>query len=947
MSRHKTVAVAVAVAVAGAFAPAPAEAYPTEYESEEEATGHAPADLPLRPVPPRLHEQRGPQRAPIVRRLWREDDGGPRPLKGSLTGASIYLSPGHGWTYSSGSWGTQRPNLFSIVEDLSNADAIGQYLVPLLLNAGALVVPVREIDQQTEMVILDNDDGAKLPKRGKYSESGNTSLISTSSLKAWGHPTLPMTGSVNPFALGSNRLIKTSATETARATFALNVPADGHYHVYISFSMYKARPTDARFKVVHPGGTTTFLVNQRRHGGTWVLLGRFYFQKGTNEKRGAVVVSNQSADSGSYLSVDAVRLGGGLGLMDRGGGVSSFSRADECSRYHAQFAGAPTSVYNYSTSSDRTDDVGTRSRFADWVHAPGEPAIYFSHHSNAGGGQGTSSFIYGPNKPNGTYQPTSTTIALGGEKLVKAVHPQIVSDIRAAWDPNWKDRKMQSAYFGELSNSHQDEMASMLLEIAFHDLKADTDALKETAFRRLYARSIYKGISKYFADKAGKAPVYLPEPPRELRARVTGKGQVTLSWAAPKSGGVLGHAATSYRVYRGSQGYAFDNGADTAGKLSLVLKGLKQGAVTYLRVTAVNAGGESLPTPTLAVMPPAGGAKVKALLVTASDRAAADMNPRITYKKINTVDRLFAPRINSGDYLVLHGRALAGTKIVGFDAASGDAVEQGRVNPASYALVIWQAGRGVTGGRGLSAKARAALDKAVKAGASLVMSGARISRTLGGAGAAAADKAFLGSALGAAHGSSAATYTSVSATSAGVFKGLSPWSLATLTTGPYQVGAPDSLKAAGGGGLAAQYKAGVGAATQLNKAGRCGVLLGFPLEGVLPATRQGQLMGRLVSYCLGGTTPPKDGSVPNPDGPRLDGGGPAPDLPTGKKDGKLPHKDGQPLPGDGPTPGADSGALELILYGGCGVGGPGRPGAGAALLLLLLGLLVTRRRSVG
>ena len=913
----------------------------TEWTSAEEARGYVDADLPLRPVPPRLHEQPGPLRTPIVRRLLRETDQGARSLTGSLTGASVYLSPGHGWVYSSGSWSTQRPNLYSINEDLSNSDGVGQFLVPLLLNAGAHVVPVREIDPNTNMVILDNSDGAKSPARGKYSETGNSTLIGDSTLKGWGHPTLPLTGSTNPFQLGGNRLIQTTATETARATFVLNVPADGHYHLYVSYSMYSGRPSDARYRVVHPGGTTTFLVNQRRHGGTWVLLGRFYFQKGTDEKKGAVVVSNQSADSGSYVSADAVRLGGGLGLTDRGSGVSTFSRADECSRYHAQFSGAPTSVYDYSTSSDRTDDVGTRSRFADWVHAPGEPAIYFSHHSNAGGGQGTSSFIYGPNAPNGTYNPTATTIALGGEKLVKAVHTQVVSDIRAGWDSNWKDRKMQSAYFGELSNSNQDEMASMLIEIAFHDLKADTDALKELSFRRLYARAIYKGITKYFADKAGKAAVYLPEPPTAISARASGAGQVTVSWSAPKSGGVLGHAATSYRVYRGEQGYAFDNGSDSGGKTSLVLKGLKAGVVHYLRVAAVNAGGESLPTPTLAVKVPAGGATAPALLVSASDRADAAMNPQVTYTKLKTVDRLFIGRINSEDYLVQHGRALAGTKLAGFDACTGDAVEGGAVNPGGYKLVVWQAGRGVKGGDGISAKARAALDKAATAGVSMIISGARVARTLGGTGADSADKAFLAR-LGATFGAASSLYTGASALSGGALAGVQPWTLGTLTSGPYEVGIPDTVKAAGGGGsLTAQYKAGMGAATQQRaKTGPCGVLLAHPLEATLPAARHGQILSRLVTYCLP-STPSPDGA-PAPDGPLLDGSVPGPD--TSRKDGKALAPDGKTVPQ------ADGAALELVLYGGSGCAvHPGTPPSwapywAAALLLILL---VTRRRLVG
>ncbi len=848
--------------------------YPTEFTSEEEARGYLPRDLPLKPVPPRRYEPRGPQTVPIVRRVLRDDDAGPVVHQGSLSGVSVYVSPGHGWTYtSSNGWGTQRGNTHGLVEDLSNVDMVGEFLVPLLLRAGALVIPVREIDPNPNMVILDNSDGNKHPARGKYIESG--AGFSSSTIKGWGHPTLPMTGSTNPFQLGGNRLVLTSTKQTATATFVPNVPAAGYYNVHVSHSMYTGRPSDARITVVHPGGKTAFLVDQRRQGGTWVLLGRFYFDKGTNEKTGAVVLSNQSKDAGSYLSVDAVRLGGGAGLMDRGGGTSKYPRADECSRYHAQFAGAPSSVYNSSSGSDRTDDVSTRSRFADWAHAPGEPAVYISHHSNAfkGTARGTSTFVYGKNPVDGSYKPTSTTLALGSDKLAFAVHNQMVADIRALWDSKWQDRKVHSAYFGELNTSNQDEMAATLLETAFHDNVTDAGALKEARFRRIVARAVYKGIVKYFADKNGGAAHYLPEPPRRVVARSTGAGKVTVSWTAPASGGGLGHPATGYRVYRGRHGFAFDNGADVKAT-SLTIGGLTPGQVIYLRVASTNKGGESLPSPTLAVGVAPSAKAAPALLVTGADRWDSEMNLRLTYAKVKTVDRLVVERVNDGTQLVQHGRALASAKAV-FDACTHDAVDSGAVTPSSYKLVIWQGGRGLTGKKGLSAASRAALAKAATGGTSLIMSGTLLARTLGGAGAAAADKSFLSGGLHAGFSSASTTHNKVTAKAGSALAGLQPWSLATHLTGPYDVQTPDVVTPSGGA-LAAEYAPGQGAATQWADSKRCAVLLGFPLEGVVPASRQAELMGRLVKYCKITMPKPPDGSVTPPDGPTQpsDGGPP-------------------------------------------------------------------------
>ena len=46
------------------------------------------------------------------------------------------------------------------IEDHNNAEAVDQYLIPYLENAGATVIPVRERDWNAARVIVDNDDGA-------------------------------------------------------------------------------------------------------------------------------------------------------------------------------------------------------------------------------------------------------------------------------------------------------------------------------------------------------------------------------------------------------------------------------------------------------------------------------------------------------------------------------------------------------------------------------------------------------------------------------------------------------------------------------------------------------------------------------------------------------------------------------------------------------------------
>jgi hypothetical protein len=914
---------ALTLSVIASLWTAPVAAYPTEFRSEAEARGHLPQEPPLPPVPPRPAELHAPQTTPIVRRL-RPGSDGPRVAAGALSGKSVYLSPGHGWYYSSG-WHTQRGNVLGVVEDLSNADGVDEFLVPYLLNAGALVVPVREIDPTTQMVILDDSDGIQSPARGRYVETGSGAAFIASTTKGWGHPPTTITGTTNPFLLGTDRLLKAAPIETARATFALAVPQAGFYNVYLAYAMSSTRASDAHVIVVHPGGRTELLVDQRRMGGTWLLLGRFYFDAGTDDKRGAIVVTNESQDVGSTISVDAVRIGGGLGLLDRGGGASKQARADECCRYHAQFVGAPSTVYDASTGVDNTDDVSCRSRLAQWLHAVGEPAVFVSHHSNAfdGTDRGTESYIYGPNAPDGSYQPTAAALALGSDKLAKAVHDQVVADLRGGFEPGWTDRKLKSAYFGEINPAYQNEMPSMLIEIAFHDEKTDIAALKEARFRRLVARAITKGIVKYFAAKDGTVAVFSPEPPTAVVARGTGAGDVTVSWSPPPTGGPLGSPATSYRVYRGGHGYAFDEGSDTRGQTSLTLTGLAPGQIVYLRVTATNDGGESLPSPTLAVSPSATG-HAPLLLVAGFERFDAAMNLKPVYPIVGATDRLFIDRINNGTYLVQHATAVAPTTYA-FDSCTHDAVG-GAVSLAAYRLVLWQGGKGVTPDAALSANARQTLEQAHAAGVSLVLSGSTIART--SSAGSVDDQLFLGSSLHASFLGVAGAPGKI-APQIGVLEGLTPWELSTADVAPYDVQLPDGVAPIGAAASAASYQGGDGAIVvhRVGPGRPCTVLLGFPLETIVPAERQAQIVARLVDYC----------PVAPPPGPIADAA-PAPDIVA--PDASIPDA-ARPVDAI-----ADHGDQSAPASTGCGCEVARAPMAPLAASIVVLGawLLALRRR---
>jgi N-acetylmuramoyl-L-alanine amidase len=457
--------------------------------------------------------------APAVTRGLSGSHHGGAPLAGKV----IYVSPGHGFYWSDpsvlGRWATQRGVTYGVVEDFVNAEAVAHYLVPLLINAGATVFTMRETDRQANRVIVDAEAGgtSSTDGGGAYEEFGSWQ---DSTVPGYRAGLGPITGAANPHTRGKNRVaVTTAGSNPAEARFTPLIPADGQYAVYVTFTQDPSRARDARYLVRHAGGESQVTVNQERHGSTWVLLGSWRFSKGQDPARGSVsLIAASALEPGDFVSADAVRFGGGQGEIVRGDGsgpgagpTSGRPRWEECSRYAIQSNGAPETVWNPS-SDDHADDVTARSRYAAWQNEPGEDAVYVSWHTNApDGGRGTSSFVYGPNPPNGDYQFTGTA---GSDSLANLLQDEIVNDIRASFVPTWQDRGVFSAYFGELNPSHNSEMPAALVEAAFHATEADASELREPRFRFVLARAFQQAIVKYFATRDGLPARLLPDPPR-------------------------------------------------------------------------------------------------------------------------------------------------------------------------------------------------------------------------------------------------------------------------------------------------------------------------------------------------------------------------------------------------------------------------------------------------
>lgn len=754
---------------------------------------------------------------------------------GALAGKTVYVSPGHGWAhYVDLGWRTQRGNTNSIVEDFVSAEAVGYYLVRHLRNMGAHVVPVREIDPNPNLSIVDDADPGFAVEGVSVAQGG----------AGYARIPTPVTGQENPFLSGTDRVLTTSAEATGEVSWTFDVPETGAYNVYVGYVQDPSRAGDAHYVVRHAGGETHFRVDQRRHGQTWVWLGRFFFEAGTSPALGSVALLDDSATPGATLSADVARIGGGTSVIARGGGATGFPMFETAARYYAQLAGAPSSVWD-NAGADNNDDVGTRSRFAAWDHEAGEDAVYIAWHTNAPNpGRGTSAYAYSPNPPNA---PLSAFTGVPGSlELMDAVHDEILGDLRAAWDAGWSDRGQHTAYFGEVNPNHNPEMPSVLFEIAFHDTPADAAELREPRFRYLATRAMAQGVARYFAQRDGQALVLPPEPPSAPRF-VQGDGGLVVAWDPPAIDAAGGDAPTAYRVYLSQDGYAFDDGREVAGtELAIDDAG---GAPLYARVTAVNEGGESFASEVVGARRAPGG-QAQVLVVNGYTRLAGSQLLSSDYSGngIGVVQRGLVDRINDGSYVARYGAALEGAGI-SFDSAHADAVAAGLVALDGYDAVFWGLGEESSGDAPLDAAERPLLDAYLAAGGKLWVSGSEMAWALGEQGTPE-EQAFLRDVLHVSFGADDADTYAIAATPGGLFDGLAALSFADLGPGGYDAEYPDVLLPAADGAEALAYGGGTGGAAavwwQDPASGAAVLVFGFPFEVVEGAEPRTALVERIA-----------------------------------------------------------------------------------------------------
>lgn len=577
--------------------------------------------------------------------LRRNVSAASQPSNQSLAGRHIVVWASHGQLYDNKNrmlWQWQRPRMFTTVEDMFTMSFVNMYLIPMLENAGAIVFNCRERDFQVNEVVVDDGDVASRSSssagfRTTAARKGNSFV--TTSTKGFGSGHTPYADGVNPHALGTTRMARTAAAASASAWWTPEIPEEGVYAVYVSYASLPASAPDAHYTVHHAGGATSFLINQQMAGNSWVYLGSFHFAAGSDSRSGSVELSNESATAGTVVSADAVKFGGGMGNIQRGGKVSGFPRYAEGARYWLQYCGVdPKLVWAFSSiaGEEYTEEYISRSEYGNYlVGAPRGPRadrnfpglgvpldLSFAMHTDAGITTGIAGTLLLYNSRGGDRQkqfPDGRDRLLCRD-LADLIQTQIVDDLRAQYCSSWSRRALQD---GNLAESRQPNFPAALLELLSHQNYDDMKFGLDPQFRFDVARAIYKGMLRFLATEYSFIPVVQPLPPDHLKVQTLGPDAIRVSWQVVRDPLEPSAQPAGYVVYCRQDNGGFDNGTRVDGeeKTYVDVPVANPGTILSFRVTAVNAGGESFPSETLSACIGEAGAP-RAIIVSGFTRLA-------------------------------------------------------------------------------------------------------------------------------------------------------------------------------------------------------------------------------------------------------------------------------------------------------------------------------------
>ena len=553
-------------------------------------------------------------RRPLVSALGSEWLG--RGLSGRHN--ALWQSHGRYFEPDENLWKWQRATMMQTVEDLYTQSYVLPFLIPMLENAGAVVMTPRERDTQVREVICDNDPAYQGKRSeterlsGKFREHGSWEDAGTGFADAQA----TYTGYDNPFRMGTARKARLSrdGSEQAYTVWTPKIPVRGRYAVYVSYKTLPESTDAAHYTVRHLGGKSEFTVNQQLGGGIWVYLGTFEFDAGDD---GCVILSNDVPEGitakGSVITADAVRFGGGMGKVARGTGdgeptTSGLPCYTEGALYSMQFSGIDMHLMD-EWEREYTKEYAGRSV---WVKKAGVPFdLSLAFHSDAGLTQDGTTVgtlaIYTYKDKKTTRDPGKTTYSNGEDRMngrifAGMVQDQVVEAVRKDFDSKWNRRQLWNRNYSE---TRSPGIPAMILEILSHQNFDDMQYGLDPTFRFTVSRGVYKGILKYLSSRYGCAYTVQPLPVEGFSALIDSTSQAVLSWKPVTDKLEPTAKPKGYILQTRVDGGSFDEGVPVEftkdGSYCRTTVPVRKGHIYSWRIIAFNDGGRSFPSETLSL----------------------------------------------------------------------------------------------------------------------------------------------------------------------------------------------------------------------------------------------------------------------------------------------------------------------------------------------------------
>ena len=559
---------------------------------------------------------------------WVTNTSRPYSAKQGLDGKHIALWGSHGQYYHqpTESWRWQRAKVWSTVEDLYTTSYTMPFLVPMLENAGAVVVQPRERDIQTHEEIVDNTQAMS---NGQWTLGQGA---------GWATPERPLLEGENPFTFGSYATEATGNKVKGELRYTPSLP-EGEYAVYVSYKTLPNSTSKAQYTVVHKGQKTTFAVNQKMGGGTWVYLGTFAF----DGDRANNYVSVAAVGNGKeVVTTDAVKFGGGMGSVARykqpnsyenvpsskelpeGDAViidsvellanqanavtSGLPRYIEAARYWMQYSGIPDSIYNYTDSkNDYVDDYASRGIWVNYLaggsaanpnqlglNVPLHASLAF--HTDAGVRDeivGTLLIYKDHDDEQCKNYPNGKSRVLNRD-LADYMQTQIVEDMRAVYAPEWTRRQLDNSSYAEVRHP---KVPAVLLELLSHQNMTDMKYGLDPGVRFTISRAMYKSFLRFIHEQYGTEYVVQPLPVNSMEMRMESglstpdTKSIKVTWAPTNDPLEATAKPTYYIVYTRQNDGDWDNGVRvTTNEYTFTPD---KGTRYDIRVAAGNAGGLS------------------------------------------------------------------------------------------------------------------------------------------------------------------------------------------------------------------------------------------------------------------------------------------------------------------------------------------------------------------